>query len=153
MQWRFTTDLMKMSNLSKQVLKSQHSGVHEQFDCVYAATLAFKAINEDLGPVMSRSLRSNQKGVIKAIMRQKMDEIGLRRGWFGITQGLCMYAFEFVELLVQNDPFCSDITIDDYFDVLLYELAGELDAEFSKTKMADSIGYLKRRLVRIGVFR
>ncbi|GMR07108.1 MAG: hypothetical protein BMS9Abin26_0110 [Gammaproteobacteria bacterium] len=131
-----------MSELSKKLMTEGHKGVHEQFDCVYAATLAYKSLKYD-GDPLSTALRTHHKKIIKNEIKQSTRKIGFKPGF--LTSGLGFYAYGFWEVIV-NDRLGSNITperLTEFTDDMLVHMADHLEEQFHNEGRADSIGFLK----------
>lgn len=134
-----------MSDLSRRLLESEHKGVHEQFDCVYAAALAYNSLHaghDSLGT----SLRTHHKKIIKNTIKESMAQIGFKPGF--LRSGLGFYAYEFWEIIIRErigvDPSPSELS--EFTDAFLSEMAKYLDNQYQSEGLADSIGYLKQML-------
>ena len=130
-----------MSELSIKLLETNHKGVHEQFDCVYSATIAYANLinNNDL----RSTLRTHHKKVIKTEIKKAMKSINFKPGF--LKSGLAYYAYEFWEIITK-DRLGNQInkkTINDYANEFLGDLAKYLDSQYKTEGRADSIGYLK----------
>ena len=134
-----------MSDLSRKLLESDHKGVHEQFDCVYAAALAYSSLNaghDSLGT----ALRTHHKKIIKKAIKDSMAEIGFKPGF--LRSGLGFYAYEFWEIIIRDriGPTPSPSELAEFTKNLLLEMARYLDEQYQSEGLADSIGYLKSML-------
>ncbi|NOZ09885.1 MAG: hypothetical protein GXP09_02390 [Gammaproteobacteria bacterium] len=134
-----------MSELSKKLMTEGHKGVHEQFDCVYAAALAYISLKYG-GDSLGTALRTHHKKIIKNGIKQSMRKIGFKPGF--LSSGLGFYAYEFWEVIV-NDRLGSNITAErltEFTDNMLGQMGEYLDEQFRNEGRADSIGFLKTLL-------
>ena len=131
-----------MSELSKKMLSSSHAGVHDQFDCVYAAILAHKRLNNE-NDLLNSVLRGNHKKIIKKVIKGSMAEIGARAGFFRV--GLSSYAFEFWEIVVSNrlGGSYTKEAVSSLAAETLSHLSTYLDEDFKQRERADAIAFLK----------
>ena len=134
-----------MSELSKKLMTEKHRGIHEQFDFVYVAALAYISLKFGDGS-LSSALRTHHKKIIKNEIKQSMRKIAFKPGF--LTSGLGFYAYEFWEVIV-NDQLGSNITqerLTEFTNNMLGEMAKYLENQFQTEGIADSIGFLKTLL-------
>lgn len=132
-----------MSELSRRLLQSDHKGVHEQFDCVYAAVLAYNSLHAGYD-YLGASLRTHHKKIIKNAIKESMAQIGFKPGF--LRTGLGFYAYEFWEIIIRErlgaEP--SPSALSELTEAFLPDLARYLDNQYLSEGLADSIGYLKQ---------
>ncbi len=134
-----------MSTLSIKLMTERHKGVHEQFDSVYAAMLAYFSLNFE-SSLLSSALRTHHKKIIKQQIKQSMRNIGLKPGF--LNTGLVFYAYEYWEVIVNERlglNFTSEM-LTEFTDNMLKKMAEYLEDQFQIECKADSIGFLKTLL-------
>lgn len=134
-----------MSELSKNIITEQHKGVHKQFDCVYAAALAYMSLKYSRDS-LDTVLRTQHKKIIKNEIKQSMRNIGFKPDFLSSEPGY--YAYEFWEVIV-NERFGSNIleeNLSQFTDGTLQQMGEYLDEQFRNEGRADSIGFLKTLL-------
>jgi len=131
-----------MSDLSNKLMSEKHKGLHEQFDVVYAAILAYMSLNlnEDS---LATSLRSHHKKIIKTEIKQSMKKIKFKSGFLSV--GLSFYAYEFWEIIVSDTlgPNITSEKVSELSNKTLAQMAEYLEEQFRAKGIADSIGFLK----------
>lgn len=134
-----------MSDLSQRLLETGHKGVHEQFDCVYAAALAYSSLHSG-HDFLGASLRTHHKKIIKNSIKESMAKIGFNPGF--LRSGLGFYAYEFWELIIRErlGPEPSPGALSEFTQAFLAEMGRYLDEQYQSDHLADSIGYLKQIL-------
>ncbi|HUH43259.1 MAG TPA: hypothetical protein VLZ29_09080 [Sulfurimonas sp.] len=138
-----------MSDISKELLKSSHKGVHEQFDLLASVMQVQILLQSD---VFYSEVEGASPSKIKKWIKEKatirMRELG-HSPWF-LQKRLLVYVFELYEPFYEEYrtilPFKEETTLIEVQYSILILAANFLDNQFSEKRMADICSFLEQDL-------
>ena len=143
-----------MSEQSKQMLKSTHKGVHEQFDMLYTSMMTqFIFLTDMYEDKLEGATEKEIKKLVIEVQTRKMKEIGYSPGWLQkrvLFAVYCHYEDFYLRYVDYFPPLPSEKLDVVQFKIL--EIAAlYLDKTFSEKGMVDVCDFLELDMMFIKI--